>query len=72
MTLGEYLKSTRKRLKFTQEYLAKQLGVTPQAVSKWELNIDTPGIELLMPFSKFFKITTDELLCNEIIRNKKQ
>lgn len=72
MTLGEYLKFNRKRLKYTQEYVTKQLNVTPQAVSKWELNIDTPSIELLMPISKFFKITTDELLCNEIIRNKKQ
>lgn len=72
MTFGECLKTNRKRLKFTQEYVAKQLNVTSQAVSKWELDIGTPSIELLIPISKLFEITTDELLCNEIIRNQKR
>lgn len=61
-TLGKRIMENRKRLKMTQEQLAEMLGVTAQAVSKWENDQSCPDIGILPRISDIFGISTDELL----------
>ena len=61
-TIGTRIASRRKELKMTQEDLAVKLGVSAQAVSKWENDISCPDISLLPKLVKALDITTDELL----------
>ncbi len=65
MTLGERIQSHRKRLGLSQEQLAEQLGVSRQAVSKWELNDAQPDVDKIIAMGRVFGITTDALLCGE-------
>ena len=62
MTIGERIKELRNKNGLTQEKLADQLGVSYQAVSKWECNISIPDVSLIEPLTKLFRITADELL----------
>lgn len=62
ISIGENIKTMRRKCGFTQEELAAMLGVTPQAVSKWENGNGTPDISQLVPLSQIFGITTDTLL----------
>ncbi len=59
--LGEKIKELRKRDKRKQEDLAIALGVTKQAVSRWEANGGYPDIEMLPAIANYFHITIDEL-----------
>ncbi len=61
MNLGNKIKSLRKRSNITQEQLADILGVTFQAVSKWENNITLPDITLAPLIAAYFGISMDEL-----------
>ena len=61
-TLGKRIVSNRKRLGLTQDQLAEQLGVTAQAVSKWENDQSCPDISILPRLADIFNITTDVLL----------
>ena len=61
-TIGTRIASRRKELKMTQEDLAVKLGVSAQAVSKWENAASCPDISLLPQMVKVLDITTDELL----------
>ena len=61
-TLGKRIQENRKRLGLTQEQLAEKLGVTGQAVSKWESDISCPDIASLAPLSDTFNISIDELM----------
>ena len=60
--IGEVIKSLRNKNKVTQKSLAVYLGVTEQAVSKWESGTGYPDIELLPTIADFFSITVDYLL----------
>ena len=59
--IGEKIKELRKRDDITQEQLAEVLGVTNQAVSKWESDNGYPDIEYIVPIADYFKVTTDYL-----------
>lgn len=59
--LGEKIKELRKRDRRKQEDLAVALGVTNQAVSRWEANGGYPDIEMLPAIANYFHITIDEL-----------
>lgn len=65
MTFAEKLKSIRKQAGMSQEQLAEKLGVSRQAVTKWETDAGIPDIENLMAVSALFGISIDELLSNE-------
>lgn len=65
MKFGEKLKSIRKQAKMSQEQLAEKLGVSRQAVTKWETDAGIPDIENVMAISALFDISIDELFSNE-------
>ena len=70
MTFAEKLKSIRKQAGFSQEKLAEKLGVSRQAITKWETDTGIPDIENLISISTLFDISIDELLSNEKGTNK--
>ncbi len=59
---GETLKKLRKEKELTQEVLAEFLGVSFQAVSKWERNESYPDLSMLPVIAAFFGVSTDTLL----------
>lgn len=61
-TLGKRIMAHRKRLGLTQDQLAEKLGVTAQAVSKWENDQSCPDITMLPKLADIFGVTTDALL----------
>ena len=65
MTFAKKLKSIRKQAGMSQEQLAEKLGVSRQAVTKWETDAGIPDIENIMAISTLFDISIDELLSNE-------
>ena len=65
MTLGEKLSEKRRAKGFTQDEIAEKLGVTPQAVSKWENDASCPDISLLPQLASLYETTIDELLSKE-------
>lgn len=65
MTFAEKLKALRKQTGMSQEQLAEKLGVSRQAVTKWETNAGIPDIENIMAIATLFGCSIDELLMNE-------
>ena len=61
MSLGNNIKTFRKKLGLTQEELASQLYVTSQAVSKWESENGLPDTAQIVPIAKALNVTTDAL-----------
>ena len=61
-TLGRRIARLRLEKTVTQERLARELSVSPQAVSKWENDINYPDISLLPEIAHFLGVTVDELL----------
>lgn len=64
-SLGKRIAENRKEKGWTQEELAEKLGVSPQAVSKWENDASCPDILLLPQIAKLFNCTVDALLLAE-------
>lgn len=65
MTLGERIAYYRGKLGLSQGELAEQLGVSRQAVSKWETDAGLPDLERLIALSRLYRITLDELVKGE-------
>ena len=61
-TIGKRISKFRKAKGLTQEELASRLGVSSQAVSKWENDASCPDISLLPQLCQVLGITSDELL----------
>ena len=61
MTMGQIIKELRKGRGFTQEKLAERLGVTYQAISKWENDSGMPDISQIVPLATIFDVSTDFL-----------
>lgn len=61
-TIGKRISSARRELSLTQEGLAEAMGVSAQAVSKWENDISCPDISLIPKLARTLGMTTDELL----------
>ena len=63
-SLGEVIKDHRTRCGMTQEFVAEQLGVSRQAVSKWENGTSEPTTSNLLALSRLFGVPAEELLRN--------
>jgi len=61
-SLGDALKEHRTRCKMTQEFVAEALGVSRQAVSKWENGASDPSTSNLIALAKLYGISAEELL----------
>lgn len=61
-SLGEVLKRRRTECKMTQEFVAEALGVSRQAVSKWESGQSDPSTTNLLALAKLFGVRPEELL----------
>lgn len=61
-SLGESLKAHRTQCKMTQEFVAEHLGVSRQAVSKWETGASDPSTSNLLALAKLYGISAVELL----------
>ena len=72
MKIGEKIKALRKEKNISQESLAKVLGVTFQAVSKWETNATAPDISLIPSIASFFGVSIDELFDYNVFENEQK
>ncbi len=61
--IGEKIRLLRKKNDVTQDKLAEHLGVTPQAVSRWESGVCYPDMNALPAIADYFSVSMDELLC---------
>ena len=61
-SLGEVIRDHRTRCGITQEFVAEQLGVSRQAVSKWENGTSEPTTSNLLALAKLFGVSAEELL----------
>ena len=62
MTLGQRIQELRKQNQMSQEQLGEQMGVSRQAISKWESDLTIPEIDKLVALSKLFKVSLNDLL----------
>ncbi len=62
MNIADRIQYLRKSKGLSQEELAEKVGVSRQAVSKWESEQSTPDIEKIIVMSEFFEVTTDYIL----------
>ena len=60
--ISKYLRLLRKSNNYTQDDLAKELGISRQAVSKWETGTAIPDLEVLLKISKLYGITINDIL----------
>ena len=66
MRVGRNIMFYRKRIGVSQIELSRRLGVTPQAVSKWEREICCPDILFLPMLARLLEITVDQLLSDDL------
>ena len=66
LTLGEKIKEQRTAHGLSQETLAETMGVSRQAVTKWETDQSAPSSEKLIALAKLFHISLDELIGNKV------
>ena len=62
LTLGKRILYHRKRLGLTQDQLAERMGVTAQAVSKWESGASDPSTSNLLALARLYGVSAEELL----------
>ena len=63
--IGKYIKKLRKENNLSQEKLADKLGVTYQAVSKWERGLNLPDMTTLKEISNLFNVNIDDIINGE-------
>ena len=61
-SLGEALKAHRTRCKMTQEFVAETIGVSRQAVSKWESGASDPSTSNLLALAKLYGVSAEDLM----------
>ena len=71
LDLGQKIRELRRRDGRTQEALAEAIGVTSQAVSRWEANGGYPDMEMIPSIANYFGISIDELFGYNNERSKK-
>jgi len=70
--IGAKIKALRKRDDITQERLADILGVTNQAISRWESESGYPDIEYITPIANFFNVTIDHLFNHDTAEKRRK
>lgn len=70
MNFSDNLIKLRKGKGWSQEELADKLGLSRQAISKWEVGTSKPDIDNVIKISKLFEISIDELVNNEIVKTE--
>lgn len=68
--IGKFIAKQRKLKELTQEELAEKLGITKNAVSKWERGLCLMDMSLLKPLSEILEVSVNDILAGEIIDNK--
>ncbi|MCM1136820.1 MAG: helix-turn-helix domain-containing protein [Clostridium sp.] len=68
MNFSEKLKEIRKKEGISQEQLAEKIGVSRQAITKWETGKGLPDMENMVILAEIFKTTIDELLTDSVIK----
>ncbi len=68
--IGKFIASQRKVKELTQEELAEKLGITKNAVSKWERGLCLMDMSLLKPLSEILEVNVNDILAGEIIEVK--
>ena len=68
--IGKFIAESRKEKKLTQEELAEKLGITKNAVSKWERGLCLMDMSLLKPLSDILDVSINEILAGEKIETK--
>ncbi|MDD4006214.1 MAG: helix-turn-helix transcriptional regulator, partial [Bacilli bacterium] len=71
-SLGQRIARLRRNKGHTQEELGDKVGVSSQAVSKWETDSSVPDVMLLVKIANLFDISVDELLGNDRIKETPQ
>lgn len=64
-TLGEKIASLRKSAGYTQDELAKKIGLSHPAVNKWENDVNRPSMKNIYALSEILNVTIDQLLSKE-------
>lgn len=72
LELGKRIRELRRRDGRTQEDLAEAIGVTSQAVSRWEANGGYPDMEMIPSIANYFGITIDELFGVDMVKNEEE
>jgi len=70
--IGEKIKELRKAKGISQESLAQALGITFQAISKWETGAAAPDIALLPALASYFGVSIDELFDYNVYENERK
>ncbi len=68
--IGKFIANQRKLKKLTQEELAEKLGITKNAVSKWERGLCLMDMSLLKPLSEILEVSVNDILAGETIEKK--
>ena len=71
--VGKKITTLRRKHDLSQEELASKLFITRQCLSKWEVGLSIPSIQMILELSKIFSVSIDEILCldDEIIIDEK-
>lgn len=72
LQIGNRIKQLRKERGLTQEHLAELMGLSFQAISKWENNISLPDITLIPKLADIFGVTTDDLFAYDLTQRQKE
>ncbi len=72
MDFGDKLKQYRLKEGFSQEQLAEKIGVSRQAITKWETKRGLPDVENMIILAELFKLTLDELVLEEVKKLKEK
>ena len=71
LNFADHFKHLRKEKGFTQEKIAEILDVSSQSVSRWELGMCYPDVELLPTIANYFGVSVDSLLSNDAVSKER-
>ena len=72
MDFGDKLKQYRLKEGLSQEQLAEKIGVSRQAITKWETKRGLPDVEIMIILAELFNLTLDELVLEEVKKQEEK